>query len=57
VFVQVVADAAEDVAIPGVDYGFAALERAQADGDLLALRDRKRRVGRVHLDELLEVAR
>jgi len=57
VFVQVVAEVVEDVPIPGADYGFAALERAQADGDLLTLRDRKRRVGRVRVDELLEVTR
>lgn len=57
VFVQVVAEVVDDVPIPGADYGFAALERAQADGDLLTLRDRKRRVGRVRVDELLEVTR
>ena len=47
VFVQVVADHAdEDVAIPGAPYGFATLERAQADGDLLTLHERGRRAGR-----------
>jgi hypothetical protein len=56
VFVQVVGDATEDVAIPGQDYGFAALERAQADGDLVTLADRKRRAGRVALEELLDLA-
>jgi transaldolase / glucose-6-phosphate isomerase len=57
VFVQVVADHGdEDVAIPGAPYGFAALERAQADGDLLTLHDRKRRAGRVALSELVEVS-
>ncbi len=56
VFVQVVADHdADDVAIPGAPYGFAMLERAQADGDLLALRDRGRRAGRVRLEALLDV--
>jgi glucose-6-phosphate isomerase len=54
VFVQVLGDAAVDVPIPGEDYGFAALERAQADGDLLTLHERKRRAGRVRIDELLE---
>ena len=55
VFVQVVADHGDqDVAIPGGPYGFATLERAQADGDLLTLRDRKRRAGRVPLAELAE---
>lgn len=65
VFVQVVADGTGevgdagdgvDVAIPGAGYGFATLVAAQADGDLLTLRERKRRVGRVRLAELLEVA-
>jgi glucose-6-phosphate isomerase len=56
VFVQVVGDDAADIPIPGEDYGFATLEHAQADGDLLTLLERKRRAGRVRLDELLEVA-
>lgn len=38
--------------IPGERFGFGALERAQAAGDLQALRDRGRRAGRVRLDEL-----
>jgi hypothetical protein len=56
VFVQVLGDAGVDVPIPGEDYGFAALEQAQADGDLLTLHERKRQAGRVRLDELLEVS-
>jgi glucose-6-phosphate isomerase len=56
VFVQVVADHDDDVGIPGAPYGFATLERAQADGDLLTLRDRKRRAGRVPLSRLVEVS-
>jgi transaldolase/glucose-6-phosphate isomerase len=55
VFVQVVGDDGVDVPIPGEDYGFAALEHAQADGDLLTLHERKRRAGRVRIDELLGV--
>jgi transaldolase/glucose-6-phosphate isomerase len=55
VFVQVVADHAGDVAIPGAPYGFVTLERAQADGDLLTLHDRNRRAGRVRLVDLVEV--
>ena len=58
VFVQVVGEAADgagDVPIPGEAYGFGALEHAQADGDLVTLRERKRRAGRVRLDELSEV--
>ena len=54
-FVQVVGDDTDDVPIPGAPYGFATLERAQADGDLLTLHDRKRRAGRVRLADLVEV--
>ena len=58
VFVQVVGEApADGVPIPGRPYDFATLERAQAAGDLITLRQRGRRAGRVALDELLEVAR
>jgi glucose-6-phosphate isomerase len=53
VFVQVVADGPVDVPIPGEPFGFASLIRAQADGDLVTLGDRKRRAGRVSLAELL----
>jgi transaldolase / glucose-6-phosphate isomerase len=56
VFVQVVGDNPADVAIPGAGYGFATLIHAQADGDLLTLRERGRRAGRVRLAELVEVA-
>ncbi len=55
VFVQVVGGDGDDVPIPGQDYGFSTLIHAQADGDLLTLHDRKRRAGRVRLDELTEV--
>jgi hypothetical protein len=55
VFVQVVGDDPDDVPIPGQAYGFSGLKHAQADGDLVTLRDRKRRAGRVTLGELLEV--
>ena len=50
---------ASRVPIPETDTGFAALQRAQALGDEQALRERGRRVIRVHLgwvpDEGLEV--
>ncbi|MDP9005865.1 MAG: glucose-6-phosphate isomerase [Actinomycetota bacterium] len=55
VFVQVVGDDPVDVAIPGKPFGFSTLKRAQAAGDLLALRSRGLRAGRVALDELLAV--
>jgi len=38
-FLQMIHTPARDIEIPEVDYGFATLERAQADGDLLTLRD------------------
>ena len=55
VFLQVVADGDDDLAIPGERFGFATLERAQAAGDLRTLQDRGRRAGRVHLEDLLRV--
>ena len=56
VFVQVVGDDPQDVPIPDAGYGFSTLKRAQADGDLLTLQERGRPVGRVRLEELLEMA-
>jgi hypothetical protein len=54
VCVQVVADVPEDdIDIPGRDYGFGHLERAQADGDLLTLRHRGRRAFRVSSGDLV----
>ena len=53
-FVQVVDEAAEDVEIPGKPYTFGTLIRAQAAGDLLALRERDRRVVRVSVQQLEE---
>ncbi|MFN2545623.1 MAG: glucose-6-phosphate isomerase [Actinomycetota bacterium] len=46
-FLQVVDEPKEDVEIPGKPYTFGTLIRAQAAGDLMALRDRDRRVVRV----------
>lgn len=43
------ADAGEDLAIPGTDYTFGMLERAQAEGDAEALREAGRPVVRVQL--------
>jgi hypothetical protein len=54
VFVQVVGDDPDDVAVPGESYGFSALKAAQADGDLVALHERGRRAGRVAVDDLLD---
>jgi transaldolase/glucose-6-phosphate isomerase len=54
VFLQLTADVAADVAIPGEVYSFAALRNAQALGDLQVLRRRGRRVLRVHLGANIE---
>ncbi len=48
-FLQLVDRPDDDIAIPETDYGFAALIRAQALGDLKALEQRRRRVLRVDL--------
>ncbi|MCH8198268.1 MAG: hypothetical protein IH904_09310 [Proteobacteria bacterium] len=48
-FLQLVDQPDDDIAIPETDYGFAALIRAQALGDLGALEQRRRRVLRVDL--------
>jgi hypothetical protein len=48
-FLQLTADAPEDVPIPGQPYTFGDLRRAQAMGDLEALRRHGRRVVWIHL--------
>lgn len=48
-FLQLVDDAAADLAVPETDYSFGALIRAQALGDWQALTQRRRRVLRVSL--------
>jgi transaldolase/glucose-6-phosphate isomerase len=49
VFLQLTADPAEDLPIPGEPFTFGLFERAQALGDLQALRRHGRRILRVHL--------
>lgn len=48
-FLQITHADADDIPVPGAGYTFGILKRAQALGDLLALRDVGRRVVRVHL--------
>jgi hypothetical protein len=48
-FLLVVGDDPEDAAIPGKPYGFSRLKRAQAAGDLAALRDAGRRVAHIEM--------
>ena len=49
VFLQVTADDANDLAIPGQKYTFGVLKSAQAQGDLEVLAGRERRALRIHL--------
>ena len=56
VFLQVLHPDEVDVPIPGKDYTFGRLKRAQADGDLASLIARKRRVARLTLEELAELS-
>jgi transaldolase/glucose-6-phosphate isomerase len=49
-FIQIVCDAAERIAIPGQAISFGDFIRAQALGDWETLSARGRRVLRVHLD-------
>ena len=51
-FLQVVDDPGEELPIPGRDFGFRRLIRAQAAGDFSSLKERGRRVARVHLEEV-----
>jgi transaldolase/glucose-6-phosphate isomerase len=48
-FIQITADDAEDLPIPGEPYSFSVLKQAQALGDLRSLESKQRRVIRVHL--------
>jgi hypothetical protein len=48
-FVQVVDDTGEEIPIPGQDFGFGRLIRAQAEGDFRSLRDLGRTIVRVRL--------
>ncbi len=49
VFLQITADDARDLAVPGQAYTFGVVKAAQARGDLAVLVERGRRVLRVHL--------
>jgi hypothetical protein len=50
-FLQLIADDAEDAPIPGAPYTFGLLKQAQALGDWEALQKHGRRILRVHLGE------
>jgi glucose-6-phosphate isomerase len=51
-FLQVVDDPGEELAIPGQPFGFARLIRAQAAGDFESLKERGRRVARIRLEDV-----
>jgi transaldolase/glucose-6-phosphate isomerase len=51
-FLQVVDDTGDEIAIPNQPFGFGKLIRAQAAGDFASLQERGRRVARVRLEEL-----
>ena len=50
-FLQVVDDPGEELAIPGQPFGFRRLIRAQAAGDYASLKERGRRVARIHIED------
>ena len=50
-FLQVVDDGGEELEIPGKPFGFRRLIRAQAAGDFESLKERGRRVARIHIEE------
>jgi len=52
-FLQVVEDYGDELKIPDRPFGFARLIRAQAAGDFESLRERGRRVARVHMENLV----
>ena len=51
-FVQVVDETGDEIPIPGRDFGFGRLIRAQAAGDFAALAERGRRAVRIRLEDL-----
>jgi phosphoglucose isomerase-like protein len=51
-FLQVVDDTGEELAIPDKPFGFGKLIRAQAAGDFASLQERGRRVARIRLEEV-----
>lgn len=50
-FLQIVDDPGEELAIPGKPFGFRRLIRAQAAGDFESLKERGRRVARIHIED------
>ena len=51
-FVQVVDETGDELAIPGKEFGFGRLIRSQAAGDFAALEERGRRAIRIRLEDI-----
>ena len=51
-FVQVVDETGDEIPIPGRDFGFGRLLRAQAEGDFRSLKERGREIVRVRLEDV-----
>jgi transaldolase/glucose-6-phosphate isomerase len=51
-FLQVVDDPGDELAIPNQPFGFAKLIRAQAAGDFASLQERGRRIARIRLEDI-----
>jgi hypothetical protein len=54
VFILLTADSGREIRIPGEDYGFSTLQQAQALGDFRSLRNKQRRVIRIHLGRSID---
>jgi len=52
-FLQVIDDPGDELPIPGKRFGFRRLIQAQAAGDLETLKERGRRVARIHIEEAI----
>ncbi|MBI5379428.1 MAG: hypothetical protein HZA23_04655 [Nitrospirae bacterium] len=53
-FIQITAEDAEDLPIPGAPYSFSLLKQAQALGDYQALQERERRIVEIHMSSKVE---
>ena len=53
-FIQITADDAEDLPVPGEPYSFSVLKQAQARGDLQSLQSKNRRVVRFDLGKSVQ---
>jgi transaldolase / glucose-6-phosphate isomerase len=51
-FVQIVDDTGDEIQIPGQNFGFGRLIRAQAEGDFRSLKERGRQIVRVRLEDI-----